>query len=37
MSSDFYWNICQSHISDTTYNRNLSNVDPSNSVQQPVT
>ena len=37
MSQDYYWNICQSHVSDTSYYRMLNDTDPSNIVQQPVT
>ena len=37
MSPDYYWNICQSHISDTSYYRTLNDTDPSNVVQQRVT
>ena len=37
MSPDYYWNICQSHISDTSYYRMLNDTDPSNIVQQRVT
>ena len=36
MSPDYYWNICQSHISDTSYYRMLNDTDPSNIVQQRV-
>ena len=36
MSPDYYWNICQSHISDTFY-RILNDTDLSNVVQQRVT
>ena len=34
MSPDYFWNICKSHISDTTYYRMLNNADTSNIVQQ---
>ena len=37
MSPDHYRNICQSHISDTTYYRILYETDLSNFVQQRVT
>ena len=37
MSPDYSWNICQSHISDTTYYRILYDTDPSNIAQQRVT
>ena len=37
ISPDYYWNICQSHISDTSYYRILNDTDPSNIVQQRVT
>ena len=33
MSPDYYWNTCQSHISDTSYHRMLNDTDPSNIVQ----
>ena len=36
-SLDYYWNICQSHISDTSYYRMLNDTDPSNIAQQRVT
>ena len=36
MSPDYYWNICQSHISDTFYII-LNDTDLSNVVQQRVT
>ena len=36
MSPDYYWNICQSHISDTSYYRMLNDTDPSNIVQKRV-
>ena len=28
MSPDYYWNICQSHISDIPYYRMLNDTDP---------
>ena len=28
MSTDYYWNMCQSHISDATYYRMLNDTDP---------
>ena len=37
MSPDYYWNICQFHISDTTYYRTLNDTDPLNIVQQRTT
>ena len=37
ISSDHYWNICHSHISDTTYYGILNDADPSNIAQQRVT
>ena len=37
ISPDYYWNICQSHILDTSYYRMLNDTDPSNIVQQRVT
>ena len=37
MSPDNYWNICQSHISDTIYYRILNDAYSSNIVQQRVT
>ena len=37
MYPDYHWNICQSHISDTSYYRMLNNTDPSNIIQQRVT
>ena len=37
MSPDYYWNICQSHISDTSYYRMLHDTDPSKILQQRVT
>ena len=37
MLADYYWNICQSHISDTSYYRMLNDTDLSNIVQQRVT
>ena len=37
MSPYYYWNIRQSHISDTTHYRILNDTDPSNIVQQRVT
>ena len=37
MSPDYYRNICQSHISGTSYYRMLDGTDPSNIVQQRVT
>ena len=37
MSPDYYWNICHTHISDTSYYRMLNDTDPSNIVQQRVT
>ena len=37
MLSDNYWNICQSHISDTIYYRILNDAYSSNIVQQRVT
>ena len=37
ISPDYYWNICQSHISDTSYYRILNDTDPSNIVEQRVT
>ena len=37
MYPHYHWNICQSHISDTSYYRMLNNTDPSNIVQQRVT
>ena len=36
MFLDYYWNMCSSHISDTSYYRMLNDTDPSNSVQQRV-
>ena len=36
MSSDYYWNICHTHISDTSYYRMLNDIDPSNIVPQRV-
>ena len=36
MSSDYYWNICQSHISDTSYYKMSNDTDPSNIAQQQV-
>ena len=36
MSPDYYWNICQYHISDATYYRILNDTDPSNIVQKRV-
>ena len=37
MSTDNYWNICQSHTSDTLHYRMLNDTYPSNIVQQRVT
>ena len=37
MSPDYYWNICQSHISGTSYYRMLHGTDPSKILQQRVT
>ena len=37
ISPDYYWNICQSHISDTSYYRMLHDTDPSKILQQRVT
>ena len=37
MSPDYYWDICQSHISDKSYYGMLNDTDPSNIVQQRVT
>ena len=37
MSPDYYWNICQSHISDKSYYEMLNDTDPSNIIQQRVT
>ena len=37
MPPDYYWNICQSHILDTTYYRILNDTDSSNIVQQRFT
>ena len=36
MSPDYYWNKCQSHISDTSYYRMLNDTDPSSAIQQKV-
>ena len=37
MPPDYYCNICQSHISDTSYYRMFNDTNPSNIVQQRVT
>ena len=37
ISTDYYWNICHTHISDTSYYRMLNDTDLSNIVQQRVT
>ena len=37
MSPDYCWNMCHTHISDTSYYRMLNDTNPSNIVQQRVT